>query len=360
MKTQRQPTNRAQRRSHFRVGTVALDPAKILRLMANRGLSKFSLAAAAEIERNTLNRALNRDGVSPQTAKAIADALEVIVEQLLPGDTATGKEHRFQLPPTNEWEPVEQPGPWLTASNGLQFRVCRMQHRELPEWTGRGKFYDLLGVPTDEQTKHNEYLLRHARVTNQIEDSPHIAKSLSVNPISNQTAWWVIDQWIGATTLADRLGSDSAWSREALPRLMREIALGLKALHQAGIVFRELAPSHVLLAESDGRVVLTDFELAKLLNGRPTVSATWPDDPYRAPEIDSGAATIAADLFSWARVLIRASTGELPAAVDDTTTLTSARIPLAVRRVVASCLSLNATQRPQSIDDLLDALSNWK
>ena len=63
---------------------------------------------------------------------------------------------------------------------------------------------------------------------------------------------------------------------------MREIAGGLSALHRAQIVMRELAPSRVLLAKSDGRAVLTDFELAKLLAGGPTVSPgeEWPEDPY--------------------------------------------------------------------------------
>lgn len=358
MKTQKRASHRHRQRDRYRIGTVILDPAKILQLMAVRGLSKIALSVAAEIERNTLNRALSGAGVFPHTAKAIADALGTTVDQLQPSDPITGYEYIYQLPPTSEWEPAEPPGPFQATSNGLQRRFCRMKHRALPEWVGRGKFYDLLGVPTDEQAKYNEHLARHGRVTSQIADSPHIAKTLSVTPVSNQKAWWVIDQWIGATSLKDRLESVSVWPRESLPRLMREIALGLKALHQAGIVFRELAPSRVLLADTDGRVVLTDFELAKL-NDRPTVSATWPDDPYRAPEIDSGVATVAADLFSWARVFIHATTGELPKALDDTSTLKRARLPPAITKVVASCLSLNAAQRPRSIDDVLSALSLW-
>ena len=359
MKTKRHPTSDVRRKPTSRFGTVVLDRVKILRLMTNRGFSKYALASEAEIERNTLNRALRGDGVFPETAKVIADALKVTVEQLRPDAGESDDEQSFQLPPTREWQPIELISPWMTASNGLQFRVCRMQHREFTEWVGRGKFYDLLGVPTDQQSQLHEHLLRHTRVTKLVEDSPHVARTLSVTPVSHRAAWWVIDQWIGTTTLAERLESQPVWPREALPRLMREIAFGLQALHRVGIVFRELAPSRVLLAESDGRVVLTDFELAKLLDGRPTVSAEWPDDPYRAPEIDSGEATVAADIFSWASVLIRASTGALPVAADDTTALKNARLPLAVTKLAASCLSLNAAKRPRTIDDILDVLSHW-
>lgn len=97
-------------------------------------------------------------------------------------------------------------------------------------------------------------------------------------------------------TLADRL-EQGPWPQAELPRLLHQIALGLSALRAVGVVFRELAPSRVLIADDDGRAVLTDFELAKLLEGAPTVSVPcWPDDPYRAPEVESGHATVQADL----------------------------------------------------------------
>ena len=78
--------------------------------------------------------------------------------------------------------------------------------------------------------------------------------------------------------------------------LMHEIALGLDALHSASVVFRELAPSRVILAADDQRAVLTDFELAKLLDTGPTVSTSWPDDPYRAPEVEDATASERSDL----------------------------------------------------------------
>ena len=53
---------------------------------------------------------------------------------------------------------------------------------------------------------------------------------------------------------------------------MKGIASGLKALHAAGVIRRELTPDFVLLNERDDRPILTDLELAKLIEGGPTVA----------------------------------------------------------------------------------------
>jgi len=58
--------------------------------------------------------------------------------------------------------------------------------------------------------------------------------------------------------------------------LLLDVASGLQALHNSGVVFRELAPTRVLSGAKDGRAVLTDFELAKLMDGSPSVSSEWP------------------------------------------------------------------------------------
>ena len=52
-----------------------------------------------------------------------------------------------------------------------------------------------------------------------------------------------------------------------LPRVMRQIAEGLKALHDAKVIRRDLSPSFILVREADQSVVLTDFELGKLFDG---------------------------------------------------------------------------------------------
>ena len=137
---------------------------------------------------------------------------------------------------------------------------------------------------------------------------PHLAVNLTSTPVTKDDGWWVIDDWVGEKTLAHHL-QNGPWPREHIPQLLLEIAMGLSALHKAEIVFRELAPSRVLISDKDGHAVLTDFELAKLLDGSPSVSDEWPEDPFRAPEVEHGDTTVQADLYSLANVAAAAVAG---------------------------------------------------
>jgi len=277
------------------------------------------------------------------------------------GATASNSAVVYGLPTSDEWEPVRYTSPWITAANGLQFRVCQMRHRHIKERLGRGKFYDLLDVPTDRREGLRAMLLRHPVVAGRLEVDPHVAVNLCAAPAAGGEGWWVVDQWVGETALSQ--GS----AREPLPaaalaRLMREIADGLAVLHAAGIVFRELAPWRVLLAERDGRAVLTDFELAKLLDGSPTVSPgadQWPNDDYRAPEVESGNFDKRADLYSFARIFLLAATGRIPPVDEVEPVLTRLAIPKRVLRVTIDCLAPDAGDRPRDIQAVQKIMANW-
>jgi serine/threonine protein kinase len=202
-------------------------------------------------------------------------------------------------------------------------------------------------------------LIRHPTVCERIGSHPHLSDNLSTSPGDNEESWWVVDRWIEGRTLAERLGT-TAFPQEQLGRLMKEIALGLERLHAAKVVFRELAPSRVIVAQEDGRAVLTDFELAKLLDTARTVSANWPDDPYRAPEVEDGVASERSDLYSWARILLHAAAGEeLPAKGQDSDALTRVGLPKAVWRVATDCLSVAPSDRPKGIKQVLKAVEAW-
>lgn len=62
--------------------------------------------------------------------------------------------------------------------------------------------------------------------------------------------------------------------------------------------------------------VLTDFELAKLLDGSSSVSSEWPEDTYRAPEVDGGWATVQSDLYSLGQVVLAAIGHETTAGLE--------------------------------------------
>ncbi len=351
----------AKKHSSERDGLVHFDPEKLKQQRVRKGFSKTGLAERADVARNTVLKALRGEGIFPNNALAIANALGVDdPNALLPsGDGEEQVSEEGQALVGGQWRAVEYLGPWITASNGLQFRICRMQHEFVETRQGRGKWYDLLHLSSRDRESRRTHLVRHSIVCERIGPHRHLSDNLSSSPSENQESWWVVDRWIEGGTLADRIASDP-YPREQLARLMCEIALGLETLHAAKVVFRELAPSRVIVAQEDGRAVLTDFELAKLLDTNPTVSADWPDDPYRAPEVEDGEASERSDLYSWARILLRAASGEeLPTKGQDSDALTRVGLPKAVWRIATDCLSPAPSDRPKSVKQVLQAIKTW-
>ncbi len=96
--------------------------------------------------------------------------------------------------------------------------------------------------------------------------------------------------------------------------LIAQVALGLDAIHRAGIIHRDPKPANILLGSTpEGPVPkLTDFGLARLLAGAEGSMTTSVGTPlYMSPEIGSGADRAGpwSDVYSVGAVLFEALTG---------------------------------------------------
>ena len=105
--------------------------------------------------------------------------------------------------------------------------------------------------------------------------------------------------------------------------------------------------------------MLTDFELAKLLDGSPSVSGEWPEDPFRAPEVGGGETMVQADLYSLASVAAAAVAGPEfnPGCSRDL--LKKAGIPKRLQKLLLDSLESTATLRPSSLSPVLKELARW-
>ena len=199
------------------------------------------------------------------------------VDEIMQSDRFEGP----QNPPvriSNEWTVALTLTPVLTAANGLQYRIYQLRHEHKPGRFGRGKRYDIAHLSSRGKTEWLPKLLRHSEVCDRIRH-PRIPIHHNYFPASNvKDVWWVVDDWVPGRSLSEILISEDPI--ENIPRLALQITEGLQALHQSGIVLRDLSPETVWIAESGA--ILTDFELAKLGEGKPTVSRSWPFSPYRA------------------------------------------------------------------------------
>ncbi|HEX5566483.1 MAG TPA: protein kinase [Streptomyces sp.] len=84
---------------------------------------------------------------------------------------------------------------------------------------------------------------------------------------------WIVMELVEGRSLAEILREDGPLE----PRRAAEVGLAvldvLRAAHREGILHRDVKPSNVLIADEDGRVVLTDFGIAQV-EGDPSLTST--------------------------------------------------------------------------------------
>ena len=341
---------------------VYLDWNEIERHMLRKGLTIQPLSIKLEMSLRTIKRW--RSGCRTQVTKAkeLATFLEVPLASLL---SRTDPSYLKMAPPTapvtgpSEWEPQGYLDQQRLTSNGLCVVVCRLAHRHLSGRLARGKNYPLMGVAASQRQSLQEKLVRHSAVCDRLKHHPNIVHNISANFGLTNHDWWVIDEWIGEKSLADLL-EEQELSPPELAGLLTGICNGLKQLHVADVIMRELSPQKILLRDGTLEPVLTDFELARLLDGSPSVSSDWPEDPFRAPDVDSGVFERNADFYSLAKVALACVGGNVRDDCDAQACLESSGMPKRVMAWFLNSLAPVAAERPQSIEPLLTELQRWK
>jgi serine/threonine protein kinase/tetratricopeptide (TPR) repeat protein len=170
-------------------------------------------------------------------------------------------------------------------------------------------------------------------------------------------------------TLAARLQRSGPIPVEEGLVILKQVAAGLAAIHDSGIVHRDIKPNNILLdgIGKDVRLYITDFGLARAYESEITISSkgvVTGTPGYIAPELLLGhPPSQASDLFALGVVLHEIFTGEKPAVGPANSTATvSARLgtsgaPSFCVQLIRECLSGEPQRRCDAFERTLDSLN---
>jgi serine/threonine-protein kinase len=201
---------------------------------------------------------------------------------------------------------------------------------------------------------------------------------------------FLVLEYVSGVTLADVLEDGPLEVPEAL-KVARQLARGLNAVHEKGIIHRDIKPKNVILSDIDGSAKLVDFGFAKIQVDR--LSMVDPEEAfaaehrdltlvgtvfgtvaYMAPEIVNGMDQLdpRADLYALGVTLYEMLSGVLPFQGANNAELFQAisaappppieerapglEVPYAVEALVRKLLEKDPAARFQTAAELLQAL----
>jgi len=161
-----------------------------------------------------------------------------------------------------------------------------------------------------------------ARFTREAETSarlshPHIVPIYSVGE-GNGLVYFIMG-YVDGESLGGRLKRRGRLPVEEARRIMKETADALSAAHAFSVIHRDIKPDNILLEGTRGRVMVTDFGIAKAMSGGSGATLTSAGvaigtTQYMSPEQAAGEREIdgRSDLYSLGIVSYQMLTGELP------------------------------------------------
>ncbi|HEY7308093.1 MAG TPA: serine/threonine-protein kinase [Gemmataceae bacterium] len=220
-------------------------------------------------------------------------------------------------------------------------------------------------------TSARQRFLREARAAASIKHD-HIVSIYQVD--EDRDVPFLAMEHLEGESLDDRLKRESKLSQDDALRIGREIAEGLEAAHDKGLIHRDIKPGNVWLEGQRGRVKILDFGLARTTGDdvHLTQSGAIVGTPaYMPPEQGRGDRVDArCDLYSLGCVLYRMCTGELPFKGHNTMSMLfalateqprspreiNADVPPVLADLILRLLAKDPARRPATARDVVEAL----
>ena len=185
-------------------------------------------------------------------------------------------------------------------------------------------------------------------------------------------------QFVDGTDLAELLRQDKL-SNNRIAEILRDISEGIHSAHTHGVLHRDLKPANILVRNSDGSALVTDFGLARQVTNpenltRPGVTVGTPS--YMSPEQASAktdALCAASDVYSIGAILYEMLSGRPPFHAESAASTVmevlnldptppsqvQSKVSPELEAVCLKCLEKNPADRYQSAEELAEEFSRF-
>lgn len=199
--------------------------------------------------------------------------------------------------------------------------------------------------------KARSRFLREARVAASI-NHPNVVTIHAVDEYDGRP--YLVMEFVSGSTLHDHLKKIGPMPIGEVLRISRQIATGLRAAHEKGIVHRDIKPGNILLENGIHRVKIVDFGLAQVvfeLSDITSQGQTLGTPRFMAPEQIAGSRVDErADLFSLGCVIYTMCIGQPPFSGNSITVMHSILrdVHVPIRQLVPDL--------PAALSDMVDSL----
>ncbi|MEM0897979.1 MAG: serine/threonine-protein kinase [Verrucomicrobiota bacterium] len=307
---------------------------------------------------SALTQSIGENVRLPEEKSAVLDDLVQSVTQTFHGLKTIPEP---TTPPT-EFPPEHRLGPYIlreAIGHGGMSTVYRAFDTKLQ----RDIAVKVLAPGVSAVPEARERFLREARAAAKL-DHDHVLPIHSVSV--DDSPPWLAMPLVEGVSLEEKLSeSKGPLSIEETRRIGIEVARGLAAAHEAGLVHRDIKPGNILLDNATGRALVTDFGLARATE---EARLTCPDGlagtpQFMSPEqINGGPITAKSDLFSLGSMFYFMLAGRPPFEGDSASavmkSITNARIqpihevapstPKWLAAIVERLLEPEPERRPES------------
>lgn len=140
--------------------------------------------------------------------------------------------------------------------------------------------YNTLRDHRDESIKD---FIHETKVMKQVKDSGARNINELIEAISIHSQLWLVCEYCpgGSVRTLMRATNDKLDEKYIIP-IARELAVGLHAIHQAGVIHRDVKAANILVHE-EGRLEICDFGVAGVLQSQRDKRSTWIGTPHWMP-----------------------------------------------------------------------------